>query len=109
MFHGHPEGLRQRPWHVGRSANERLPETQIEMNRSRNAGHRSSKCIPGHVSPAETHLWLRRAGFAVPTNGGAKEIPLVDRLWRPNTLQLGRSIRRDHQHRDGRLVRLDDR
>ena len=88
-----------------------LAEATVEVDRPRVHAGRLAECSGGR-SPQHAHLpWLglRFGHVAVPPDRIAVQLLLVDGLVGTAVDEFRRAVGRQEEHRDARLIRLDDR
>ena len=97
---------RLRGWDLPRRRDEGLAEWKVQVDGpGGRLGHRASSQAPpqsGRVRQLDGDARVEEPPGRAPV-----EVLLVDRLVRPHSLQLGRPVRREHDHRRPRVGRLD--
>ncbi len=90
---------------------QRLPERQVEVHRSRRRAERGVHRARRERPPrrADTVAVFRRAGIAVPAHRVAVELGLVHGLPRAGVAELGRAVGGAHDHRHAPVVCLEHR
>ena len=81
---------------------QRLAKREIEMNRAGRFADRLRDAAAREGPPRHPRARLvgGRTGIAIPADGAAEEVGLVDRLARADVLQLGRTVSRAHDERN---------
>jgi hypothetical protein len=94
-----------------RGRDERLAQREVQVHRTRTPFERRPDRAAGERAHPATALGRRvvRADLEEPLRRAAVQVDLVDRLPGADLAQLGRPVGGQHEERDARLERLDDR